>query len=83
LNTSKGIENIVDLELLEEGNNQKFFIIFHNPETNQVKKCNYEAKNSEEACYILAKINFLRFSLFFFQSKECFFFKASKEKESG
>lgn len=64
---SKSIANIIDSEFFEEDRGTRFFITFDDPELKKVKKCLYEARNYEEACYILAKINFLRhFSIFNF-----------------
>ena len=54
----KKIENIIDLDF--DGDSKiKFFMIFKIIDANISKRYTYESSNSEEACYIVAKINFL------------------------
>ena len=84
LRNSKLIENIIDAELSsEQKENQSFFIAFYNPESKQIKMCHYQAKNYEEACFILAKINILRQKKLKFIIKNCGFliFKRLQKKK--
>lgn len=57
-NKKKMIENIVDLDIIDKINN-KFYILLKNTENKQIKRYTYIAKNLEEMCYIIAKLNFL------------------------
>lgn len=83
------IENIIDAELsVKQQESQGFFIAFYKPESKkQIKMCHYQAKNYEEACFILAKINVLRQEIYYYlflkKIRIFNFKKTSKKEEKG